>query len=51
MNVKMDGIHIIKIGLYAKKITKILVDELGLKGIIVGRKGCEKDINIKNIKN
>ena len=34
-----------------KKITKILVDELGLKGIIVGRKGCEKDINIKNIKN
>ena len=34
-----------------KKITKILVDELDLKGIIIGRKGCEKDLNIKNIKN
>ena len=31
-----------------KKIIPILIDDLHLTGIIIGRKGCEKDINIKN---
>lgn len=31
-----------------KKVIRVLVDELDLTGIIIGRKGCEKDINIKN---
>ena len=31
-----------------KKIIPVLIDDLHLTGIIIGRKGCEKDINIKN---
>ena len=34
-----------------KKMVKILIDELDLKGVIIGRKGCEKDLNIKNMQN
>lgn len=34
-----------------KNIVKILVDDLNLVGVIVGRKGCENELNIKNKKN